>query len=489
MSRFARPLYLGSPPKTLSVRMTAAAAVLIHGQNLRYRQQIQQRCLTTTVYRGSRGGTTLFPHHHFDARYLACYLAAAVGAAHSSFSYYCWLQREENEAGKEVASRGRIRSSNSEHQQVLATSPPDSTSDVLVSSTTGDDYVMVVADDNESSSRFWHLSGRAVRMVWRLMKLAVVWTPLVALYPVVRLGTFISTSTSSDSTLSSASVHRELERDAHEILLAETDSDDPNNSALWNWYLRQCLHAVESSGAAMIKLGQWAGGRPDLFGHEFCGVFSRLQDNARPHGFSHTEKAMTAAYGEDWSSKIELREILGSGCIGQVYHGRILTKGSDAGSGRQVAVKVLHPGVEADIDADLDLMRAAVRVVQYLEPIGVGANLKWLNMGGIVEEFAGLLRKQLDLRQEAANLVQFNKNFASDAAVEFPEIVEEFAPSQHVLVETYCNGIPVLQYARQHQDDSEQLHNLCLTAIRAVCKMIFLDNFMHGDLHPGMLVG
>ena len=105
------------------------------------------------------------------------------------------------------------------------------------------------------------------------------------------------------------------------------------------------------------------------------------------------------------------------------------------------------------------------------------------NSNGLVEEFADLLKLQLDLREEAINLDRFNQNFKDDPVIVFPKLISEFPCSKNVLVETFVEGIPVLQFAKDNQEDQQMLHDMCVAAIRAVCKMIFLDNFMHGTLH------
>jgi aarF domain-containing kinase len=124
-------------------------------------------------------------------------------------------------------------------------------------------------------------------------------------------------------------------------------------------------------------------------------------------------------------------------------------------------------------------MRFFVRGIQKL-PWDVFANLKWLNLEGAVEEFADLLKLQLDCRVEAANLEQFNRNFADSKHVVFPQLVDGYSPSRDVLIESFCEGIPVMQFAREHRHNQELLSEMCVVAIETVCKMIFLDNFMHG---------
>jgi ABC1 atypical kinase-like domain len=366
-----------------------------------------------------------------------------------------------------------------------------------------------IQKSSSSSSSSW--LGRACRMILRFIKLTCTLGPVVALYPI-----FLWTNNNQNNTISGE------QQDAHEILLAGYDESGPPPGRLLSWYLNMCLTCVEYSGAAVIKLMQWAGSRPDMFGHDFCRVFSRLQDDTTPHAWKHTERSMRKAYGPNWQSRIQLHEIIGSGCIGQVYRGQVLLASSSSPSPSastnvsnkhaatttmvaasslgcqqqpqqaEVAVKVLHPNVEQDIDADLDLMRFAVRAIQWF-PFAQG--LKWLDLEGIVEEFAVLLKEQLDLRNEAVNLQRFHQNFdrrsrkssssssssnSSEVNVIFPHLVQGFAPSRNVLVETFCDGIPVLEFARQHKEDQEMLSHMCRTAISAVCKMIFLDNFMHG---------
>jgi predicted unusual protein kinase regulating ubiquinone biosynthesis (AarF/ABC1/UbiB family) len=82
---------------------------------------------------------------------------------------------------------------------------------------------------------------------------------------------------------------------------------------------------------------------------------------------------------------------------------------------------VMHPNVEEDIAADLDLMRLVVKIIDNL-PFQLFQTMKWLNFPGMVEEIAEMLQIQLDMRQEAIHLVHFNENFKSNNDVIFPKV-------------------------------------------------------------------
>lgn len=321
-------------------------------------------------------------------------------------------------------------------------------------------------DSNSPIRRILDKIKRTFHVLLRLLGLTFSLAPVALLYPIY---------------LIAYESHENLKhQNAQDILLWAKEQDQKQSSeesSEWKakvrrFYFETCLKCAERSGAVVIKLMQWAGSRPDLFGQDFCSVFSRLQDHTTPHPWKHTEQLMKEAYGEDWEEKIQLGDILGSGCIGQVYRGTILSK--DGAEERHVAVKVLHPTVEATIDADLDLLRFAAYLRQLVE------GPSWLDWSEMVEEFARLLKKQLDLRVEGANLVKFAKNFEDVKEVEFPGLVPEFPVDKNVLVETLLDGIPVMEYARQNRDDRSHLNTLCRKAIQSVCKMIFVDNFLHG---------
>jgi hypothetical protein len=136
---------------------------------------------------------------------------------------------------------------------------------------------------------------KAFRLWRRFIKLLVTLAPVAALYPLQKL-------------LGSSNTSCSEEQDAHDLMMGDGSKtvDGP-----LGWYLSMCLYCVECSGAAVVKLMQWAGSRPDLFGQDFCTVFSRLQDDTTPHSWRYTERVMRETYGDDWKDRIQLGKVIG----------------------------------------------------------------------------------------------------------------------------------------------------------------------------------
>lgn len=168
-------------------------------------------------------------------------------------------------------------------------------------------------------------------------------------------------------------------------------------------------------------------------------------------------------------------EALGSGCVAHVYKGRLLA-GEHAGT--PIAVKVVDPGLQKTVDLDLSLMRVAATVFELLP------RLHWLSMYETVDEFGKLMECQLDLRREATNLERFRRDFEGDPTLVFPRPLYPWV-TENVLVEEFKDGKPISTYFGG--DNTRQLARI---GLQAFLKMVFLTNFVHGDLHPGnMMVG
>ena len=93
-------------------------------------------------------------------------------------------------------------------------------------------------------STVWKKITRALRMIKRMIKLVIVFSPLAALYPLQ----YILHQTDEDE-------------DAQEVVLAALKQKEAPKGPI-GWYFKVCLRCIEWSGAAAIKVMQWAGSRP-----------------------------------------------------------------------------------------------------------------------------------------------------------------------------------------------------------------------------------
>ncbi|KAJ2358768.1 hypothetical protein GGF43_000590 [Coemansia sp. RSA 2618] len=257
---------------------------------------------------------------------------------------------------------------------------------------------------------------------------------------------------------------------------------------------------MSQAGPTFVKLSQWAASRTDLFSAQLCLELGRLHDSNRMHSARKSRKTIAKAFGVDSVDRIFESfddRPLGAGAVAQVHRGRIsdafieqrLSEATDFGSQRalkalranpEVAVKVLHPGVERQIRRDLRIMEWGARALSLLPSI------KWLSLPEEVAVFGEMMSSQVDLRTEARNAERFATNFGSRAGVTFPRAYLPLE-SRHVLVETFCDGVPLrafLDINGHTPFDSE----LGARGLDAFLHMLIYDNFVHADLHPGNIM-
>ncbi len=277
------------------------------------------------------------------------------------------------------------------------------------------------------------------------------------------------------------------------------------------------LHTLQCLGPAFVKLGQWAATRRDLFPVHVCNRFAELHDTARVHDWKYTRRALVDAFGSDYEERglvvgnassnsntaKEVEEantnhrggILGSGCAAQVHIGKLHNK--------TVAIKVLHPHTRTSIQRDLALMQHIADFVDVCIPLNV---VKMLSLPRAVSNFANVMTGQVDLRVEGDNLRVFRDNFGcteyhdddddsrrtntatkSYQTITFPYPELDWA-SEHVLVEEYAgdDAFPISKYLLDSSSDGLKTRKeLAGILLRAFLKMVFIDNFIHADLHPG----
>ncbi|XP_037778220.1 uncharacterized aarF domain-containing protein kinase 2-like isoform X3 [Penaeus monodon] len=149
-----------------------------------------------------------------------------------------------------------------------------------------------------------------------------------------------------------------------------------------------------------------------------------------------------------------------------------------------VAVKVLHPGIYSYFRRDLKIMKACASFISAIYP-----PLKWLSLPQCVQEFAEVMSCQIDLKLEAENMELFAENFADNPYVRFPRILRPYV-TRKVLVETFEEGEQMIDFigTTGEEKPAELKKRLAEIGVDALLKMVFVDNLVHGDLHPGNIL-
>jgi ubiquinone biosynthesis protein len=169
------------------------------------------------------------------------------------------------------------------------------------------------------------------------------------------------------------------------------------------------------------------------------------------------------------------REPVASASIAQVH---FATLRSPAGDLRDVAVKVLRPGMLPVIDKDLSLMRMMAGWVESLSADG-----KRLKPREVVAEFDKYLHDELDLVREAANAAQLRRNMQGLDLVLIPEMIWDFCHPEVIVMER-MHGVPISQVDRLRQSGVD-IPKLARDGVTLFFTQVFRDGFFHADMHPG----
>jgi ubiquinone biosynthesis protein len=230
---------------------------------------------------------------------------------------------------------------------------------------------------------------------------------------------------------------------------------------------------LERLGPIFVKFGQVLSTRRDLLPADLADELAKLQDNVPPFPAELARRLVERAYGRPIDSIFASFEAepVASASIAQVHFATLK-------DGREVAVKVLRPGMLEVIDDDLSLIRTLARWVERLSADG-----KRLKPREVVAEFDNYLHDELDLVREAANAAQLRRNMQGLDLIMLPEMVWDLC-TQTVIVMERMNGVPISQVQRL-RDAGVDIPKLARDGVTIFFTQVFRDGFFHADMHPG----
>jgi ubiquinone biosynthesis protein len=239
--------------------------------------------------------------------------------------------------------------------------------------------------------------------------------------------------------------------------------------------------ALEDLGPIFVKFGQTLSTRRDLLPADVADELAKLQDRVPPFDSDLAMREVQRGLGrriEDVFASFD-RTPVASASIAQVHFAVMKSEPAlGAWAGREVAVKVLRPGMLPAIDKDLGLMDVGAGLIEKLWRDG-----RRLRPREVVAEFDRILHDELDLMREAANASQLRRNFADSRLLHVPEMCWDCC-SDSVLVMERVRGIPVSQVDRLRAAGID-IKKLSRDAVEVFFTQALRDGFFHADMHPG----
>lgn len=232
--------------------------------------------------------------------------------------------------------------------------------------------------------------------------------------------------------------------------------------------------AFKKLGPSFIKLGQTLSVRPDLVGEEIADSLTSLQDKIPPFSSAQARYIIEKELGkpiEKMFSKFG-EEAVAAASIAQVHKAVTI-------DGHEVAVKILRPGIQKKFHRDIKLFYSIAKFLKTFK------KFRRLRPKAVVDVFADSVKKELDLRMEAAAASELRQNCKDDEGIYVPKIFWHLT-SEKVLVTEWINGIPVNDREALIKA-GHSLEKITTRLSRAFLNQSYRDGFFHADIHPGNL--
>jgi ubiquinone biosynthesis protein len=233
--------------------------------------------------------------------------------------------------------------------------------------------------------------------------------------------------------------------------------------------------ALQEIGPAAIKLGQALSTRPDLVGARAAANLSQLQDDLPPAPFAAIRQTIETSFGQPIEALFSAFEEIpvGAASIAQV-HRAVTTEGRD------VAVKVLRPGIEDEFARAMETYEWAAAQVERF-----GGEAERLRPRLVVAHFRQWTARELDLQREAASASELRENMVAEPNYHIPEI-DWRRTARRVLTMEWLDGIK-LNDREALIESGQDCEALAATLVRAFLRQAVVDGFFHADLHHGNL--
>jgi len=245
---------------------------------------------------------------------------------------------------------------------------------------------------------------------------------------------------------------------------------------------------LEDLGGVFIKYGQLLAMRPDVVSREYIAELSLLLDAVPPFSGDEAALIVEQEFGVPLNNALRSfqRRQIAAASFAQV-HEAVLP------SGERVVIKILRPGLQQIVRADIALVMVIARLIDFL------GLMKRVKLTPLAQDFEDWTEEELDLRVEATYAQRLRDVSANDPHSRIPRIYWNYT-TRRVMTMEYMEGFWVsealnlidtegLEGARQILISRDiDLDEVASNIIDNQLRQVFEHRLFHADPHAGNLV-
>ena len=236
-------------------------------------------------------------------------------------------------------------------------------------------------------------------------------------------------------------------------------------------------YMLQDLGPIYVKVGQLVSSQSQALPPEWAEEMDKLQSNVRPFPYEQVEAQVISELGSppDEIYATFSHEPLAAASLAQVHRATLKT-------GEQVVAKIQRPDIQNQVKADVGIMDW---LANFAEQRSGWA--RDMGLVSVVDEFGSQVLLELNYGNEAYNAITSGAiTWPKSKAYAFLSSTAELSTNRLLTME-FVDGFKItdLEEIEAAGISREHLANI---ALRATIKMILIDGFFHGDLHPGNIL-
>jgi ubiquinone biosynthesis protein len=233
---------------------------------------------------------------------------------------------------------------------------------------------------------------------------------------------------------------------------------------------RRLQHGFTELRGVFIKLGQVISVLGGFLPAEYRQALATLQDQVPPRPFEEVKGRLEEAFG---AGALQLfasfeREPIAAASLAQVHKATLA-------DGRELAVKILYPGIERLIARDLFVLGLFQPILSRVFPI--------VRFDRVLAQLGAMLRRETDYQSERRNMERLRVIFEDKRDVVVPSVVPELSRAG-VLSMSFEAGTRMADVLREPNPELDRTE-LARLLTESYFTMLFEHHVLHADPHPG----